>query len=330
MSIELVHVYRGEEIESIHRGDIVVVNSQGEVLIEYGNKDKRTFWRSSAKPFQIIPFIEAGGLEKFDIQTQELALMTSSHGGEAEHVYVLEKLLAKLGKQVSDLDCGVSRPMFEGEYRRMLENGISFSEANNPCSGKHSGMLGLGILKNIDMKDYILPEHPIQQMMTEIIAEITDMSKDALGIAIDGCGVPVFGLPIYNMALSYARLAGPFNTNDPRQNTLQKIAHAMCTEPFYVAGTTRLDTILMEETQGRILAKLGAESVYCMSIMDQGIGFAMKIEDGAYRALDCLVPHLLLKHGYINEDEFKKINARLSIKIKNHRKQIVGELVSCI
>lgn len=105
MSIEMVHVYRGREIESIHRGDIVIVNAGGEVLAEYGTKDKRTFWRSSANPFQIIPFIEAGGIDAYHISIEELALMTSSHGGEMRHVTLVKTLLKKMNKTIKDLDC---------------------------------------------------------------------------------------------------------------------------------------------------------------------------------------------------------------------------------
>ncbi len=330
MSIELVHVMRGGEIESIHRGDIVGVDRDGKVLFEYGDKEKRTFWRSAAKPIQAIPFIEAGGLERYMVETKELALMTSSHNGEIKHREVLASLLTKLGKTVDDLDCGSARPMYEGEYKRMLTERIPFSPANNPCSGKHSCMLGLGILNEWDLADYILLEHPIQQTMVDMIAEMTNLKRDEVDIAIDGCGVPVFGLPIINMAIAYAKLAGPFTENTNRQATLKKISEAMTSEPFYVAGTDRLDTILMEETNGKILAKLGAESVYCMSVMDKNTGIAMKTEGGAYRALDSIIPELLLKHNYITEDEFERINSRLPLLVKNHRKQIVGKLVSCI
>ena len=332
MSIELVHVYRGEKVESIHRGDIVGVKKDGSIAFEYGTANKRTFWRSSAKPFQIIPFIESDGLDKFNITQDELSLMTASHGGEARHLEVLDGVLSKLGKTVDDLDCGVSRPMYEGEYRRLLSEGIPFTQGNNPCSGKHSGMIGLGLLKNIDLNDYIDKDHPIQKMMLDIVAEMTEMNKEDIDIAIDGCGVPVFGLPIYNMALAYTKLdvSDSENTDDRRRETLLNITRAMTGSPYYVAGTGRLDTILMEETDGRILAKLGAESVYCMTILGKDLGIAMKTEDGSYRALDAVVPDLLLKHECIDADEHERICERLNLKVFNHRGQVVGEIRSAI
>lgn len=330
MSVEMVHVYRGDEIESIHRGDIVAVDKSGNIIFSYGDPYKRTFWRSAAKPFQVIPFVEGGGLEKFVIETKELALMTSSHGGEEEHVATVKSILHKMGKDVDVLDCGPSRPMNEKAYKMLLQEGNQFTSANNPCSGKHSGMIGLGVLKGISLENYIDTDHPIQQIMIDTICGVAEIKKENLGIAIDGCGVPVFGLPIINMAIAYSKLSKPYSNTTARDIAFEKIANAMISEPFYVAGTRRLDTIIMEETNGRILAKLGAESVYCMTVIDKGIGIALKTEDGGYRALDAIAPVLLYKHGYINKDEYRAIESRLPLEIKNRRGQIVGRLVSAI
>lgn len=330
MSVEMVHVYRGEEIESIHRGDIVAVDKNGEIIFSYGDPYKRTYWRSAAKPFQVTVFVESGGVEKYGLDTRELALMTSSHGGEDKHVEALKSILSKLGKTTDDLDCGASRPMNEKRYKEMLTAKEPFSVCTNPCSGKHSGMIGLGALKGISLDNYIDKEHPIQQIMIDTICDIAEIDKNDLGIAIDGCGVPVFGLPIFNMALAFSKLSRPHDLTNSREEALSKISQAMVSEPFYVAGTRRLDTIIMEETNGRILAKLGAESVYCMTVMESGIGIALKTEDGGYRALDSIAPVLLYKHGYINKDEYKAIESRLPLEIKNHRGQVVGRLVSAL
>lgn len=324
MSIECVHVLRGGKVESIHRGDIVIVNENKEIIKSYGDAYKRTFWRSSAKPFQVLPFLRLDGYHKYNLSLKELALMTASHGGEFKHLDVLKGLLKKMALTVKDLDCGVSKPMYRPWYDEMLRQGLEISQGNNPCSGKHTGMLGLCQLMSIDSENYIHPDHPTQQEMLSVIASVTDLKIEEIDIAIDGCGVPVFGLPIFNMALAYSQLA------DKKNPHFTRIVKAMTSEPFYVAGSKRLDTILMEETQGKILAKLGAESVYCMSVLEKKVGIAIKIEDGSYRALDALVPHLLLKHGFINEDIYDKIVNRLDLKIRNHRKEVVGEIISII
>lgn len=312
--MELVYVYRNDKIESVHHGDIVAV-SNGQIEYAYGDPYKRTFWRSSAKPFQVVPFILAGGIEKFNIESHELALMTSSHGGEKEHVKTVRSILDKMNQTEDILDCGSSPPMHAKSYREMLKTGQDFGPCNNPCSGKHSHMIGLGLIKSLDLTNYIDKNHIIQETMLETIAVFTQLSKDKIDIAIDGCGVPVFGLPIYNMALAYNKMQNP---------SMKLIKDAMVSHPYYVAGTDRLDTIIMEETQGHILAKLGAEAVYCMTDLANNIGIAMKISDGNYRALDALVPELLLKHKHITTDEYDKIKKRLKLDIKNHRNEIVG------
>jgi len=324
MSIELVHVLRGGKVESIHKGDIVAVNSKGKIIFSYGNLKKRTFWRSSAKPFQVLPLLRSGGFDKFGFELKELALMTASHGGEKTHVETVKSILNKIDKSIDDLDCGVSAPMHKKTYIEMLKNNDSFTSANNPCSGKHSSMLAYGIINDYDLKNYIDKDHIIQKHMLKIISEVTDLDQEEIDIAIDGCGVPVFGLPIYNMALAYSRLISSEEIH------MKKVVKAMTSNPYYVAGTDRLDTILMEETDGKILAKLGAESVYCMSIKKEEIGVALKIEDGSYRPLNALIPNLLLKHKFINSKEYDRINNRLTLEVKNNRKEKVGIIQSII
>lgn len=316
MSVELVHIYRNKHVESIHRFDVVCVKDKN-ILFSYGDPYKETFWRSSAKPFQVIPFILSGGLEKYDITDEELALMTSSHNGEEKHVMAVKNIFQKMKASTDLLDCGVSAPMYKGEMIRLLKEDLPYTPLHNPCSGKHSSMIGYGLLNNIDLNNYIDEHHPIQQLMLKTISEYTELEKEKIHIAIDGCGVPVFGLPIYNMALAYEKLAS-------EEPLMKRIANAMTSHPYYVAGTKRLDTILMEETKGRILTKLGAESVYCMTDMENKLAIAIKTEDGAYRALDALVPDLLFHHELIDTDELKNIKSRLSLSIKNHRNEIVG------
>jgi L-asparaginase II len=307
-------------VESIHRGDVVVIDHSGEIIKSYGNPMKRTYWRSAAKPFQVLPFVEEGGLEHFNIETHELALMCASHGGEEKHVQDVSRLLGKLGLDPSYLDCGKSRPMYEGAYRKLLASGQPFTQLHNPCSGKHSGMLALGKLRDIDLHNYIDRNHPIQKQKVTTISEVARIPKEEIEIAIDGCGVPVFGLPIYNMALAYSQLANP-----SERIHLKEIASAMTHHPFHVAGTRRLDTIIMEETKGRVVAKLGAEAVYCVGLIGEGKALALKIEDGAYRALDPLVPWLLETHGFIDHQDRMRIEARLNLEILNHRKEVIGD-----
>lgn len=317
MSIELVHVYRGKYIENIHRGDIVIVDKNLKVLTEYGDKEKNTFIRSSAKPIQAIPFIRNNGHEKYKLSGEEIALMCSSHGGEEKHVSVLKQMVKKIGLELSDVQCGESEPMNNEEKIRMIKNKIAFTVLNNPCSGKHLMMIGYSKLLGIDYKGYYDIKHRVQQDMVDVIAEFSELNKDSIGIAVDGCGVPVFRLPILNMAIMYSKLGDS-------DSSTRIITKAMTENSYYVAGTGRLDTIIMEETKGRILAKLGADAVYCMTDLEKQHGIALKVESGNIKVLDILVPKLLRKHDYINSIEEEAIMNRLHLNILNKRKEVIG------
>ncbi|MGM0379550.1 MAG: asparaginase [Bacillota bacterium] len=324
MSKELVHVLRNNVVESIHRGDIVAIDYNDKVIFEIGDKEKRTFWRSAAKPFQVLPLIKNNGIDKFNLKLKEIALMTASHGGEKKHVKVVKSILGKINKDLDDLDCGISKPMHKKSYKYMLKNDIPLTTANNPCSGKHLNMLAYGLIKGYDLKNYINKEHIIQRDMLDIISKISEIDKDNIDVAVDGCGVSVFGLPIINMAKAYCNLVSS------EKDEMKTVVKAMTNYPFYVAGTKRLDTILMQETNGKILAKLGAESVYCIGVVDKKVGIALKIEDGSYRPLNALVPNILFKYGYINKKEYENIQKRIDLNIRNHRGEIVGKIKSLI
>ncbi len=328
MSELLVQVTRGGYVESRHYGDVAIINSSGKLLYRVGDPHRFTFWRSAAKPFQAIPFVEAGGIERYEISSEELALMTSSHGGEEAHVDAVRSILDKIHRKEEELDCGIAVPMHGETASKMLQQGKDYLPANNACSGKHTAMLALADLLSIPTENYIVADHLIQQMMHTVIAACCNMLPEEVKIAVDGCGVPVFGMGIDQMALAYARLTKPEDYfSQKRAEALRKILNAMVQHPFYVAGTDRLDTILMQVTKGRIVAKLGAEAVYNVGIVDQGIGICLKIDDGNYRAIDPVIIDILNSLGFITPEELKQLEHRWKPKLYNHRKDIIGELV---
>ena len=327
MSEVLIHVMRGEYVESRHHGDLAIVDRNGKLYYSIGNPQRFTFWRSSAKPFQTIPFVEEGGIEKYQIAGEELSLMTASHGGEEGHVKILRELLAKINHTEEKLDCGIAAPMYGKAAANILRSGNSYKAVNNPCSGKHAAMLALAELLDLPIEDYILLNHPIQQKMLEVIADICDLPKGEVKIAIDGCGVPVFGMGIDKMALAYGKFSKPEGVfPDKRAQALRRILHAMTHYPYYVAGTNRLDTVLMEATKGRIVAKLGAEAVYCIGIVDEGLGICLKIDDGSYRAIDPVIIQVLKELGFITNEELKQLSMYWKPKLYNHRNDVIGEL----
>lgn len=327
MSEVLVNVIRGGMVESRHRGDLVVVDASGKVIHSVGNPYTATYWRSAAKPFQAVSLVEEGGMEHFGFTEKELALIASSHSGEKEHIETVIGILKKIGLTEEYLDCGAAAPMNAAAAKNLLSNNQPFTAVHNDCSGKHSGMLSLCLLKGWSTTGYNQLDHPLQQEMLKVVGEVTEMIRTDIKLGIDGCGVPVFGLPIYNMALAYARLSRPEGlAGKARVKALRRICSAMISQPFYVAGTNRLDTILMEVTGGRLVAKLGAEAVYCVGLVDEGMALCLKIEDGNYRALDPVVVGTLHHLGWLTEEEFVRLQPWFRPSIKNRRGEVVGHL----
>jgi L-asparaginase II len=324
MSEILAQVTRGGMVESIHRGDLVAVDTHGRIIYSVGDPYKKTFWRSAAKPFQVLPLVEAGGVERFQLTGEELALMTSSHGGEEGHVTTVEGILAKLDMDPAFLECGPAAPMNQRAANAIQNNNGRFCSRTNSCSGKHCSMLALCAIRGYEISGYAQPVHPVQHEMLRTIADMTGLMPKDITLGIDGCGVPVYGLPLFNMAVAYAHLSRPDHCPQIRREALKIISGAMVRHPWYVAGTNRLDTVLMEATGGRILAKLGAEGVYNVSIMDEGIGLALKIEDGNTRAIDPVIIEALTRMGFLKTEELETLEKRRKVPVKNHRKETIG------
>lgn len=323
----LVNVIRGGLVESRHRGHLVAVDSKSRVTYSLGDPGAVTYWRSAAKPLQALSLVEEGGMERFGLTDQELAVICASHSGEPEHTKAVTEILRKTGFTEDDLECGPAAPVNGSAARELLRNNKPYQPVHNTCSGKHSGMLALCALKGWPSEGYYRAGHPVQQRILKAISEVTEYGLEKIKIGIDGCGVPVHGLPILNMAVAFSSLSRPKETaGEGRGKALQRICGAMTAFPFLAAGTNRLDTILMEATGGRLVAKLGAESVYCVGVKDEGAALCLKIEDGGYRALEPAVIKAIDRLGWLREGEIEKIQSRVRLSIKNSR----GEAIGCL
>ena len=327
MSIELLHYTRGNFVENIHRGDAVCVGLDGKIIDEVGNGHLPMFWRSAAKPFQLLHFVKLGGVEKYNLTDQELAILASSHSGENMHVEVVKSILHKLGLTEEVLNCGAARPMCGKTFKELVKNNLKPTALHNSCSGKHSGIIALCQLLDLPVEDYIKPEHPAQKIIHKIVAMSAGISEEELHIGIDGCGVPVFYLPLDKMAYAYARLMNAEEGNwGEYTEAAIKIRDAMCAYPAMVSGTGRIDKAIAEVTNGRVLAKIGADAVYCLASREQKTGVAFKIESGSYPAVTPTAIAMLKQFNYITEEEHQKLLAMYPPVLKNHRGDIIGEI----
>jgi L-asparaginase II len=289
-----VIVTRDGLVEARHRVHAVVVEGNGTVREAVGDPSIRTWWRSCAKPFQVLPFVRDGGLEAMGWGEAELALACASHGGEPEHVALAGRMLAAVGVGEEALACGAHEPLAERGARLLREGGTVPTRLYNNCSGKHAAMLARARTLGAPLAGYHLAGHRVQQDARATVAHWCGMAEAEMAVGTDGCGVRVFGLPVQAMALGYARLAEASHCADP---SAARIIRAMTTHPFLVGGTGRFDTLVMEATAGRVVCKVGAEGVHSAAIIDAGIGLALKVEDGHPRAQVPAMLALLAAHG---------------------------------
>ena len=315
---------RGGVTESRHRVHAAVVGAGDRLVGAARDPGTVTFWRSCAKPFQVMPLLQSGGFDRVRWGDDQLALACASHGGEPEHVAIVEQMLADLGLEEGDLVCGPQEPLATRGARIIRESGIRPTRLHNNCSGKHAAMLARAHTERWTTEGYERAEHPVQRAATEEVARWTGVPVRALATAVDGCGVVVYGLPLEAMARAYRRLAeaAAEDADEP-----SRIVHAMRTRPFLVGGTDRFDSVLMEETDGRVLAKIGAEGVHSVAVLDQRIGIAVKVEDGAARAQYPAVLRLLQHLEVLTEPLPPRLAELLARPVRNTRGEVVGELL---
>lgn len=313
MSEIVASVIRNDQIESIHRGHIAVVYASGNLVASLGDPDYRTYIRSAAKPFQIMPLLNDEAVQYFKFTDKELAVMISSHNGEDFHVKAVESILQKIGLSVDYLKCGFHPPLHEPCAVKLLKQNAYLSPIYNNCSGKHAGMLTLTSYHGWPVESYLETSHPIQVLIKQNTSLFSELDEKEIGIGVDGCSAPTFFLPIKNMALMYAKLAE--SARDPSA----RVFDLMATNPEMIAGTGRFDTDLMKVMGGRMISKVGAEGIQCLAIRgERPLGIALKIEDGNKRVSPAVMLEVLTQLNLISKKELKKLhNYRIPI-LANH------------
>ena len=287
----LVEVTRGDRVESRHRGSIAVVSPTGELIASVGDPYALTFIRSSAKPFQLVPFVASGRFDSYNLQspTEALAVMAGSHSGEDRHVRTVQAILRSGGLTREVLACGVAVPTDVETAERLLRDGEPATALRHNCSGKHAGMALHAKAAGWPIETYWQPDHPVQQLALETISSLSDTPASEIVTGTDGCGAMTFAVPLRALALAFARLADPSAVADaPMRGALERIRDAMMAHPELVAGERReFDTALMRAAPGRVVSKWGAEGVQGIGLLAgsrgndaEPAGIALKIEDG--------------------------------------------------
>ena len=332
--LPLYELTRGEIVESIHCGSIAVSDNQGRLIAWYGDPNTTTFLRSSAKPFQALPFIEAEGPERFNLAAEEIALLCASHSGTDKHVEHIQTLQEKTGVQESDLCCGVHPPFDEKTAFELRKHGRPLTPNRHNCSGKHTGMLAYAHMQNWSTTDYFEPGHPVQKKIMRSFSEMTGVEIEDINIAIDGCSAPNFAIPLFNAALAYARLCDPADFSPARKRACNTITSSMANHALMISGPNRFDTRLMEVASGKLVSKAGAEGYQAIGIMpgslgddSPAMGIAFKISDGDLRdrARPAVAIEILYQLNVLSEVEKEELIAYgPSRKLMNFRGIEVG------
>jgi L-asparaginase II len=324
MNLDLdVIVTRGALTESRHRVHTAVVDAAGTLRAAARDATIVTMWRSCAKPFQTMPFVEAGGMDAVGWGDSELALACASHGGEPEHLTLVHEMLHGMGLEEGDLACGPHEPLSQRGASLLREAGARPTRLHNNCSGKHAAMLAFARMNEWPTLGYQQPAHPTQQRALACVAKWTEVPAEQIVQSTDGCGVIAFGLPLEAMARGFARLAHAAHRGE---EVPARIVAAMTTHPFLVGGTDRFDTVLMEETGGAILSKVGAEGVHTVAVIPESVAFAIKVDDGAIRAQHPVVLRLLQHLGALPDPLPARLAPFLCTPLHNTRGEIVGEV----
>lgn len=325
----LANVIRGKTVESIHRGHLIVLDGNGETVFSLGDPSTVTYFRSSAKAFQAIPFLTSGAAEAFGFTEEEVALAVASHSGERRHVRVAAGMLAKVGLAESDLRCGAHQPFDEAESHRMLAAGEKPTQLHNNCSGKHAAMLAFAKHIGSGIADYDSPNNRIQQRILRCVSDFTETPLDQIATGIDGCAAPNFALPVAAMAKSFVNLLAPTRFPEPTQKACARIVSAMLKYPELIGGSTRLDTMLMQAAPNKFISKVGADGVWLCGVLPSekwptGLGIALKIEDGDDYLSRPAVTVAVLRHlGILSSEDLQQLSP---MPIKNRRGDQVGRI----
>ena len=324
MNPVLVNRWRGNAIESRHRGAVAVVESGGRALLELGDVRQQVFPRSAIKFLQAVPFVESGAVEQFGLDERHIALACASHNGEPIHVGLARDWLIRIGASHDDLECGAHVPMHEATAYELLGEGRGPERLHNNCSGKHLGFISTCRAHGDEIRNYRLYNHVAQRRWFDVIEEFGSTRITQLPWGYDGCAIPTVALPLQRVAHAMARFGDVGRLNGARKEAVSRIHAALAANPYLVAGKDRLDTDLMERLAPDVLVKVGADGVFTACLPQAGIGIALKIDDGRDSAARVALGAVLVGLGLVSSADAHALGEWFAPSIPNTRGEVIG------
>jgi L-asparaginase II len=289
----LVELTRGGLVESVHSGAFAVCRANGACVAAAGDINRAIFPRSAIKALQSLPLVESGAADRYGFGDAEIALACASHSGTAGHADLAHAMLSRAGQTPAALACGAHDPKHEASARELARRGERFSPLHNNCSGKHAGMVCTCVHTGDPVEGYLDVKHPHQQRIAKVLHDFCGEDFKADRYGIDGCSAPNWALPVKALATAFATYVSGDGLSPDRRRATERIAKACMARPDMVAGPGRLDTTAMTALAGKVFMKTGAEGVYCGGFPALGLGFAVKIDDGAKRAAEAVTEAII-------------------------------------
>ena len=295
---------RGSNIESIHKVHAVISDKKGRVLMCAGNPEYKTFIRSALKPFQAIPFVSSGAASKINNASKSIALACGSHSGSKHHSREAFKILWEYDIDINNLKCPKSKT----------------SQLEHNCSGKHAAFLATCKKLNWPLESYLKGNHPLQKEIFRIVSELLEIPISEINAERDDCGAPTLYLKLIEISKLYSLLSSSENAE------LEQICRAITANPIMISDNNKFDTEIIKASHGQVIGKGGAEGVQCLCKVNEGIGLALKVEDGSKRAKHAVSLHLLKQLEWISELRIQDIEDKVLNFSQGVRIEVKGQL----
>ena len=324
---------RGGIKESAHRGALAVIDADGAMHTQCGDIERPIFPRSAVKVLQALPLVESGAADHWQLSHEELALACASHGGEPRHASTAAAMLAKAGVDLAALECGAHWPYNDAALKTLAAAGQQPSALHNNCSGKHAGFVCLGCLMAGDsdrrafLSGYIKPTHAVMREVTAALQTTTGYNLAQTAVGTDGCSIPTYAIPLRHLARAFARVGTGVGLSAGHQRAAQRLRAAVAAAPYMVAGSGRFDSRVMALLGARVFCKVGAEGVYCAALPEQGLGVAIKMDDGnTARACEVVMAALIGQLLPLSDAESEVMASLADQKLSNWNGIEVGRL----
>lgn len=315
---KIIRVKRANIVERVHSGAVLLFGD-GKVLSEVGcYADSPCYYlRSCAKPLQSSVLADLGVFDFFAFTPQEIAVVSASHSGTFSHIEQIENILRKIGKSPSDLKCGIHPPLDFEMRKHLIKNDLEPSSIHHNCSGKHAGFLAACVMKDWDCESYLDFEHPLQKMIIEKISDYCNFPP--IYVSRDGCSAPIMAMPFENMCGGFSKCF----KNYP------EIKNAMAQNPYLMGGENRIDSEIIFASQGKLVAKVGAEGI-CMVFNSQNEQVLLvKILDSNEQARALVLLEALLRLSWLTlaDIENNPLKKFFDKEVKTSTGEVVGEII---